>query len=329
MRGYADGFRRGLFARCSPWCVLSCEIQRDVVRAEMPARHSEAFVLRTYPYREADLVVSFLARDRGKLRGIANGVRRPKSRFGSGLERLSHVRAFYYQKETQELVKLDRCELLAPPVFLRADYPVLVALDFLTEVTEHILPDHEPNEKFFRLLLSVVDEIRISSQGGVGSAPANGSSAGGASGATGGSQPAGTAATGKAARTVAAPGESVPGWLWRALAYFSLWSLRLGGWLPPLNVCVQSGVELEPNETAYFERSQPGLFSAEFRSRDSWAMSPESRAVAAEMLRKPLKDLREQPWPVGTAAELRRFLTQRLEAQVDGRLKTAAVLAEL
>jgi hypothetical protein len=113
------------------------------------------------------------------------------------------------------------------------------------------------------------------------------------------------------------------------LGYFSLWSLRLGGWLPPLSVCVQSGVELEPEETVYFERAQPGLFSAEFRSRDSWAMSPESRAVAAEMLRKPLKDLREQTWSAGTTAELRRFLTQRLEAQVDGRLKTAAVLAEL
>ena len=52
---------------------------------------------------------------------------------------------------------------------------------------------------------------------------------------------------------------AVPGWLWRALTYFSLWSLRLGGWLPPLHVCVQSGVELEPDQPAYFERSQPGL----------------------------------------------------------------------
>ena len=299
----------------------------------MPARQSEAFVLRTYPYREADLVVSFLARDRGKLRGIANGVRRPKSRFGSGLERLSHVRAFYYQKETQELVKLDRCELLAPPVFLRADYPVLVALDFLTEVTEHLLPEHEPNEKFFRLLLSVVDEIRLSVQG----VPVSGDHTGGAGGsayphssetsaANGTSTPTGGPTRGAA---VMKPGDSVPGWLWRALAYFSLWSLRLGGWLPPLNVCVQSGVALEPEETAYFERSQPGLFAAEFRSRDSWAMSPEARAVAAEMLKKPLGDLRERPWDAKAAAELRRFLTQRLETHVEGRLKTAAVLAQL
>ena len=281
----------------------------------MPARQSEAFVLRTYPYREADLIVSFLARDRGKLRGIANGVRRPKSRFGSGLERLSHVRAFYYQKETQELVKLDRCELLAPPVFLRADYPALVALDFLTEVTEHLLPDHEPNEKFFRLLLSAVDEIRLSLSGGLAGGPPSAAPANGARTMPGASEHG--------------PAGSVSGWLWRVLTYFSLWSLRLGGWLPPLSVCVQSGVELEPEQTAYFERSQPGLFLAEFRTRDSWPMSPESRAIAAEMLKKPLADLRGRPWRTATAEDLRRFLTQRLEAQVEGRLKTAAVLAEL
>jgi DNA repair protein RecO (recombination protein O) len=282
----------------------------------MPARQSEAFVLRTYPYREADLIVSFLARDRGKLRGIANGVRRPKSRFGSGLERLSHIRAFYYQKETQELVKLDRCELLAPPVFLRADYPVLVGLDFLTEVTDQVLPDHEPNEKFFRLLLAVVEEIRLSMRGGIESEtapPRNGS--------------VGAAVAGNSAGQDG--GNAVPGWLWRVLTYFSLWTLRLGGWMPPLNVCVQSGVEVEPDQTVYFERSQPGLISAEFRTPDSWAMAPQSRAIAAEMLKKPLAELRGQAWERKTAEDLRRFLTQRLEAQLEGRLKTAALLAEL
>jgi hypothetical protein len=127
----------------------------------------------------------------------------------------------------------------------------------------------------------------------------------------------------------AAAVEPVPGWLWRALVYFSLWSLRLGGWLHPLNVCVQSGVQLEPDETVYFERSQPGLFGAEFRSRDSWVMSPESRVIAAEMLKKPLCDLREHPLAPKNADDLRRFLKHRLDAQVEGRFKKSAVLAQL
>ena len=50
----------------------------------MPARMSESFILQTYPFREADLVVSFFTRDQGKLRGVARRARRPKSSFGSG-----------------------------------------------------------------------------------------------------------------------------------------------------------------------------------------------------------------------------------------------------
>jgi len=66
----------------------------------VPARVSEALVLRTYPLQEADLVVSFLTRDQGKLRGVAKRARRPKNAFGAGLERLSYVRMAYFQRET-------------------------------------------------------------------------------------------------------------------------------------------------------------------------------------------------------------------------------------
>ena len=125
----------------------------------MPSRESEAFVLRTYPYREADLIVSFVTRDQGKLRGTARGARRPKSRFGSGLERLAHARLFYFQRQNRELVSLDRCELIGPPLFLRADYPTSLALDYVAEVCDQLLPEHEPNDAFFRLLRLVAAEM--------------------------------------------------------------------------------------------------------------------------------------------------------------------------
>jgi DNA repair protein RecO (recombination protein O) len=126
----------------------------------MPARVSESFVLRTYPYREADLVVSFFSRDLGKLRGIARQARRPKSTFGSGLERLSRVRMAYFQKETAELVSLSGCELVESQFALQSDYAVSMALDYFTEVTEQMLPPHEPNERFFRLLAAVLAYLR-------------------------------------------------------------------------------------------------------------------------------------------------------------------------
>ena len=75
----------------------------------MSARVSEAFVLQTWPFREADVVVSFFTRDHGKLRGIARRARRPKSGFGSGLERLSQIRMSYYQRENRDAIA--PCEL--------------------------------------------------------------------------------------------------------------------------------------------------------------------------------------------------------------------------
>src|SRR5579863_9190127 len=101
----------------------------------MPARVSETFVLRTYPFREADLIVSFFTRDQGKLRGVARRARRAKSTFGSGLERLSHSNVSYYQRENRELVSLNSCVLLHSQFALAADYEKSVALDYLAEIS--------------------------------------------------------------------------------------------------------------------------------------------------------------------------------------------------
>src|SRR5271169_5253797 len=126
----------------------------------MPARSSESYILQTYPYRESDLIVSFFTRDQGKLRGIARRARRPKSSFGSGLERLSHGNVSYFQKENRELVNLNSCELVHSQFALASNYEASVALDYLAEVTEQLLPPNETNERHFRLLIAVLDYLR-------------------------------------------------------------------------------------------------------------------------------------------------------------------------
>ncbi len=134
----------------------------------MPARMSDSFILQTYPFREADLVVSFFTRDQGKLRGVARRARRPKSSFGSGLERLSHATVSYYQKENRELVSLNSCELTQSQFALASNYESSVALDYLAEVTEQLLPPAESNERHFRLLIAVLDWLHSG-----GNAPVN------------------------------------------------------------------------------------------------------------------------------------------------------------
>jgi DNA repair protein RecO (recombination protein O) len=133
----------------------------------MSARVSEAFVLQTYPFKEGDLIVSFLTRDLGKLRGVARRARRPKSGFGSGLERLSHIRMSYFQRENRELVNVDSCDLLQSQFSLLSDFHAACALDFFAEVSEQLLPPAEPNEKYFRLLTAVLDYLRSGDPGAV------------------------------------------------------------------------------------------------------------------------------------------------------------------
>jgi len=258
----------------------------------MPIRQSEALVLRTYPYQDASLVVSFFSRDLGKLRGIARSVRRPKGRFGASLERLSHSRIQYHQKQTVELVRIDKAELLAPPLTTKLDYVGHVGLDYIAEVADQMLPDHEPNDAYFRLMALALDEMWR----GAVAAPPNG----------------------------AGPG----GWFWRTLTYFSLWAVRLGGWLPPLDACLETGAALGDDETAWFDRGRYGLVTAELKTRDSWPLSSESRRLAQEMLRTSLPKLPERKWDRRTAEDLRRFLNQRLEAQFERRLRTAQMLEE-
>lgn len=133
----------------------------------MPARISETYVLRTYPFREADLIVSFFTRDQGKLRGVARRARKPKSSFGSGLERLSLVNLSYSQKEVRELVNLNSCDLVQSQFDLLSNFEAGVALDYLAEVSDHLLPANEPNERFFRLLATVLDYMHTLAPGSV------------------------------------------------------------------------------------------------------------------------------------------------------------------
>jgi DNA repair protein RecO (recombination protein O) len=126
----------------------------------MPARVSEAFVLQTWPFKEGDLIVSFLTRDFGKMRGVAKRARRPKSGFGSGLERLSHVNMAYFQRDNRELSAVDSCELIQSQFGVLGDFASACALDFFAEVSEQMLPPAEPNERYFRLLAAVLEHMR-------------------------------------------------------------------------------------------------------------------------------------------------------------------------
>jgi len=122
----------------------------------MALQESEAIVLRTYPLREADLLVTLFTRAEGKVRGVARSAKKSKRRFGGALEPMTYVRAFYDVRERQELVRLDSCEVLESPMAGEVTYARAVALAHVAELVDELLPDREANDAIFRLTLSVL-----------------------------------------------------------------------------------------------------------------------------------------------------------------------------
>jgi DNA repair protein RecO (recombination protein O) len=126
----------------------------------MPLKESEAIVLRTYPLREADLLVTLFTRLEGKVRGVARSAKKSKRRFGGALEPLTYVRAYYEDRERQELTRLDSCDVIESPLANEVSYPRAVALGHLAELLDELLPDREANDDVFRLTLSVLGSLQ-------------------------------------------------------------------------------------------------------------------------------------------------------------------------
>src|SRR5688572_27325830 len=82
----------------------------------MPAYSAEALILRTYRFGEADLIVVFLTRDRGKRRGVAKNAVKSRRRFGAALEPLTRGTVAYFEREQRDLVRLDRVDAHASPL---------------------------------------------------------------------------------------------------------------------------------------------------------------------------------------------------------------------
>src|SRR5580692_1865182 len=118
---------------------------------------SEAVILRTWPVHESDLLVSFFTRDYGRLKGMAKAALKSRKRFGGALEPMTLARAWFAERPRQELVRLDQLEILRSPLAAPVDPVRMTALSFYAELLDEILPEHDPQETVFRLLVSVLE----------------------------------------------------------------------------------------------------------------------------------------------------------------------------
>ena len=126
----------------------------------MPVYTSDALILRTYKLGEADRIVVFLTRDRGKKRGVAKGARRARSRFTGALEPMTRAGVAYYEREQRDLVRINYVE---PHAVAAVGAPMrreaLGHVGYFAELIDEWAPEAHADERLYRLGSSVIDAI--------------------------------------------------------------------------------------------------------------------------------------------------------------------------
>lgn len=116
----------------------------------MALRHDQGIVLRSYPFGEADRVVVLLSANNGKLRTVAKGVRKTKSRFGGRLEPFTHVDLVLY--EGRNLDTITQVTVIETFAGLRNDLDRVLAAGTMVEAVDQVVVENESSVRAFLLL---------------------------------------------------------------------------------------------------------------------------------------------------------------------------------
>ena len=128
----------------------------------MTLYRDEGVVLRTQKLGEADRIITVLTRRHGRVRAVAKGVRRTRSKFGATVEPFSHVDLQLYVGRSLDVVNQAE-SLMSYGDTLASDYPRWTAGTAVLETAERLTA--EEKEPSLRLFLLVVGALRALVEG--------------------------------------------------------------------------------------------------------------------------------------------------------------------
>ncbi|HWZ52685.1 MAG TPA: DNA repair protein RecO [Granulicella sp.] len=256
----------------------------------MIQRVGEAIVLRTWPFLEADLLVSLFTRDQGRIKGVARHALRSRRRFGGALEPMTYVRASYVERPRQELVRLDAFEILSSPLSQPVDYARTAALQLIAEVLEEALPEQAAEDTVFRLALSILAELQVG--------------------------------------RIWLPITYFCLWMNRLMGWMpELGHCVVCG--EPLRRQQVPGGSAQGNRQVWYSATSDGVTCFDDRRPGSTPLSAAAVETAQRIFRGPVRDLAAEDWPPNRVPDLRRFAIETLERHLEHRLQSARALDRL
>jgi DNA repair protein RecO (recombination protein O) len=132
---------------------------------------TEGVVLRTFPFGEADLIVTYLTPDSGLLKVFAKSPRKIKSRFGSSLEPLTYSRISFWGKEDATLPRLTQSDIVHPFHVIRDNLNCFLKVSEIMELTLQFTPERDANKKVYSLFLNTLQTIENNSINSIDNPP--------------------------------------------------------------------------------------------------------------------------------------------------------------
>lgn len=130
----------------------------------MPLHSTEAIVVGGTNLGEADRIVAFFTRASGKVRAVAEGARRIRSRFGGGLELFTRGRLVYFERPNKTLHRVNEFAILESHRRLREDLDLLAHGSYVVELASSSVEDGQPSPDLYQLLdlgLGALDRAEV------------------------------------------------------------------------------------------------------------------------------------------------------------------------
>jgi DNA repair protein RecO (recombination protein O) len=118
----------------------------------------EAVVVRTMRLGEADRIVTFIGRNNGKIRGVAKGIRRTKSRFGGRLEPFTHVSLVMWRGKS-DLDTVTQAEVPEPFRPIREDLDRFALGEVMLEACDRVVQERESSGRVLNLLIDSLHDL--------------------------------------------------------------------------------------------------------------------------------------------------------------------------
>jgi DNA repair protein RecO (recombination protein O) len=259
-----------------------------VAEGRLIPHHDEAIVLRTWPFHEADLLVSLFTRERGKVKGVARHAMRSRRRFGGALEPATQVLAHYTERPREDLVRMDSFEIVWSPLTAPVDALRVAGMQLVVEVIEEAMPDLAAEDNVFRLAVAV-----LRGMGGIGTE-----------------------------MTRSGDDEN----MWVGVTYFCVWMCRLMGWWPELAACAACGLDLR-GQDVWWSPVADGVTCADDKRPQSRSVSAAAVAESYRMAKMSLEQfIGEVEQGRQLYRDLGVFAVAVLERHLERRIRSAAAL---